>query len=391
MFALRVAPSAGPRNARNARDRRERRGDGPDARDGRRSLTQMPLPPGRGATGGCSSHTPSSRSAANPLVAHCITGALRTLPEPRVFSSIREKLLDSFSGRYKVFFVVGFDCRLGTHDYMNASANDWRARCYKDYTMSDVDRALAYIGAESFEVLPNRSPPTVDCKASQSVDRHPSYWLQVSKTKRCFEAVERYEVESGVCFDWVVRSRPDDLWKAPTPAATSLPNNVVTTGQVWPWFTPLQHWHKTNFTAMEDHFMAVPRNLADRALKLAPRTWWDCRPARRYAALCPPAMFHYLQGTNITKRPTMTSECLLGLHLREHGVRWQTNGAFQYIMRRVPGGPSSEPYSRMMASYDRGSATFKSRPTAQRAKYEQLERDVEQQRWGASLASATVT
>ena len=301
---------------------------------------------------------------------------MRTLPEPRVFGSIREKLLDSFSRRYKVFFVVGFDCRLGTHEYMNESSTSQSSQCVKDYTMSSIDRALAYIGAESFEILPNRPPPRVDCSASNGmVDRHPSFWLQTHKTRRCYEAVERYERDNDMCFDWIVRSRPDDLWKNRVPSALTLPRDMVTTGQTWAWFAPLQYWESTNYTAMEDHFMAVPRRLAERALGLAPTAWWDCRSPSSYKALCPSTMLHYLQKVNLSARPTMTSECLLGLHLREHGVRWRTDPKFVYVPRRVPGGPRSEPYSRTLA-------TYATRQPELRVAYEALERAVERQRWG---------
>ena len=119
----------------------------------------------------------------DPLVAHCITGALRSFPEPRVFGSLREKLLDAFSSRYKVFVVVSFDCRVRTVDYLNASKSSHRASCAKDYFTSDIDRALAYLGAESFEVVPNRNAPSVDCPPARGeVDRHPAYWLQQQKT-----------------------------------------------------------------------------------------------------------------------------------------------------------------------------------------------------------------
>ena len=71
----------------------------------------------------------------------------------------------------------------------------------------------------------------------------------------------------------------------------------------------------------------------------------------------------------------MTSECLLGLHLRERGVRWRTDGRFAYMMRRVPGGNLSNSYSQMLAS-------FATPPT--RA-YQELESAVQRHRWGEEL------
>lgn len=312
----------------------------------------------------------------DPLVAHCITGALRSFPEPRVFGSLREKLLDAFSSRYKVFVVVSFDCRVRTVDYLNASKSSHRASCAKDYFTSDIDRALAYLGAESFEVVPNRNAPSVDCPSARGeVDRHPAYWLQQQKTQRCVAAVEHYERESGVCFDWVVRTRPDDLWKVNAPPAVSLPRNMVSTGATWPWFAPLQHWARTNYSAIDDHFMAAPRKLADLAMKRALDTWRDCRSLADYELVCPSKMLYYFRDHGISDRAMMTSECLLGLHLRSHGVRWRVDGRFSYVMRRVPGGLSNESYTRMLAAYPM-------RHPDRFAEYKQLEEAVERHSWG---------
>lgn len=323
----------------------------------------------------CSSHT-TRRS--DPLVAHCVTGALRSLPERRVFGSLREKLLDAFSARYTVFFVVSFDCRVGTHAYVNATTRE--AACARDYSTRDIDRALAFVGAESFEVVPNRAPPAASCATDRgALERSPSYWLQQHKTRRCFEAVERHERESGTCFDWVVRSRPDDLWKARVPPAASLPRDAVTVGSTWPWFAPLQYWERTNYSAMDDHFMAAPRQLADTALKHALAGWFDCRPPREYVARCPPQMLHYLREHGLADKAVLTSECMLGLHLRTRGVRWRTDGRFQYVMRRVPGGPANESYSRTLATY----------PMHLRERmreYQRRESAVERHRWGEALS-----
>ena len=156
----------------------------------------------------CRRHRPEG---SNPLVAYCLTGALRTFPEPRIFSSIRENLIDSFSSRSVVFVVVSFDCRVSTYEVHNSTHHrpvTKPAPCHKDYATRDLDRALAYVGAESFEVVPNRLPPPVNCPAAPDLERYPGYWYQQDKTSRCLETVERHERSTGVCFDWVVRARP---------------------------------------------------------------------------------------------------------------------------------------------------------------------------------------
>ena len=76
----------------------------------------------------------------------------------------------------------------------------------------------------------------------------------------------------------------------------------------------------------------------------------------------------------------MTSECLLGLHLRELGVRWRADPRFNYMFRRVPGDPNmSNPYTRMLATHKHSEV-----PELRRY-YEQRERAVETHAWGDDL------
>lgn len=293
----------------------------------------------------------------DPLVAYCFTGALRSFAEPRVYGSIRENLIDKFSARRRLFFVVSFDCRLGTDTFeqQNASSAIALPGCQSDYTTREIDAALAYVGANSFEVVPNVPPPRVQCAAAPDVERHPSFWYQQSKTARCFAAVERHEAATGTCFDWVVRVRPDDVWKGPVPPAYSLQPNFVTTGSVWPFLTALQHWSRTNYSALDDHFLAAPRFLADAALGAAVGAWFDCRQTWQYACRCPPRMFLFESGfSKKLGRPTpiLQSECLLGMHLRERGVRWRSDGRFSYMTRRVPDRhDKANKYTKMLATF----------------------------------------
>ena len=136
---------------------------------------------------------------------------------------------------------------------------------------------------------------------------------------------------------WVVRTRPDDLWKARAPPAASLPRDVVTTGTTWPWFTPLQHWARTNFSAMDDHFMAAPRRLADRALKHALSTWFDCRPFGAYAARCPPHMLYYMRDHGLASGAVLTSEWIPSIQsvLRSHVFRGRASMATRTETRTI--------------------------------------------------------
>ena len=86
-------------------------------------------------------------------------------------------------------------------------------------------------------------------------------------------------------------------------------------------------------------------------------------------------MLYYMRKVNLSTKAMVTIECLLGLHLRQHRVRWRTDGRFIYMMRPVPGGPPT-PYSKTLTTYP-GRA-----PGTERERYERLERAVELHRWG---------
>jgi hypothetical protein len=327
------------------------------------------------------------------LVAHCITGALRSFAEPRLFGTIRDNLIESFSSRYRVFLVASLDCRVGTGSLLNRS--EAKAPCVHDYTLEQLDTALAYVGADSFELVPTQRPPSSACNASAGMERHPSFWLQQSKTQRCFEAVERYEAATATCFDWVVRSRPDDVWKDKVPPASTLPPTWLTTGNAHGFLTKLQVWADNNYTAIDDHFLAAPRAMANVAFS-ALRAWSDCRPTEQYERTCPPQMLYY--GGRLT--PMLQSECLLGSYLREHQLRWRCDGRFSYQMRRVPDhtNPKNK-YTKMLSIFSHipgrwretpfGTAKFEKDPVdaaARIARYERHEHAASTHRWGENLS-----
>ena len=269
-----------------------------------------------GTAASCNHHL---TSASNPLVAHCLTGALRTFPNPRVYSSIRENLVEAFSLRRHIFVVTSLDYPAG----------------FKEYTTGEVDRALAHVGAESVEIVPtNHSPPAIDCSGAPS--REKAFWYQQHKTRRCFEAVERFERDTGTCFDWVLRARPDEFWETRVPNASMLPTHVLSTGEEFAILRPYQNWSHTHHAAIEDHFMAVPRRLARAAMYEALEMWHDCRTLHAYERACPLLYVHdpFFHGKG-RPPPHFASECQLGLHLREHKVRWRTDARLRYRVLKL--------------------------------------------------------
>lgn len=170
-------------------------------------------------------------------VAHCIVGAARSFPQPEVFRSIAEHLVwpSAPLGCAKVFYVLDL-----------SSANDSpKGGTYK-YDLKTLRRG-------AWKALPPAGyvmdPPL------PSVGPHPSFqdpWClfqcvpQFDKGRRCLSLVRSYEMAAGSRFDWLVRSRPDLLWKVGTAAGDlrHLPRDAVY-GR-FPW----------------DTVLAIPRHLA---------------------------------------------------------------------------------------------------------------------------------
>ena len=75
------------------------------------------------------------------------------------------------------------------------------------------------------------------------------------KVRRCFELVESHEAETGLRYDWIIRSRPDLKWSSETvlPPLQRLSDRTV-------YVPELQHegWDR----ACKDTVQIVPRGLA---------------------------------------------------------------------------------------------------------------------------------
>ena len=287
----------------------------------------------------CSSHR---TARTDPLVAHCIVGQLRGFTEQRIVGSIKVNLIDALSHRHRVFVVGSLDCR---------EPNGTRTAC-ASYSFGDLERALAFVGAERLELMPSRSLPRADCPGSTPMLKEKAFYHQWEKTRRCYGHVVQYERETGVCFDWVVRSRTDHEWKSVAPPIVVLPRNAVTTSAIWSMLRSDASGILSHPRALEDHLMLVPRGAAALAMNTV-AIWNDCRSAddltretsqpfnttstrHRDDTKCPRSLPN---GTML-----LGAECMLGIYIYENlrqpdGTRmtWVSDGRFNMQPRRAPG------------------------------------------------------
>ena len=281
----------------------------------------------------------------DPLVAHCITGALRSFVEPQIFGRMKSELVDSFSTNSRVFVVASEDCTI----------NGTAASCPTD--TAALERALAFLSVERMLLLPallEPPPPTCRHEAARCSERQPGQWCkppsswgQFFKMSLCYDMVLEHERASGRRFDWVVRSRTDHLWKAPAPPAAVLPLDQAIVGNLfgdimanrWAW--------------VEDHLLVSPRSLADRAFRVVRLGDDRCLDVQEWAGDCvepkaPGGGFASNRGrchgcpsmwfNNISvPGPVIRNECLLGRWLRDREVPWVSTGLFSFAARKSSG------------------------------------------------------
>ena len=100
----------------------------------------------------------------DPLVAHCIIGQMRGFVERRIIGSIKVNLVDALSHRHRVFVVASLDCRM---------EDGSRAAC-AEYSFGDLERALAFLGAERLDLGPSKAPPAPECSSGTPVLKDPT-------------------------------------------------------------------------------------------------------------------------------------------------------------------------------------------------------------------------
>lgn len=258
-----------------------------------------------------------------PLVAHCIVGALRTFFESQVQLRLRQVLLAAASSNYRVFVVGSLDCVHGapvgrSYDIKKYVYN-FSASC-SSYPISRLQAAMSDLPIERIIFEKETAVPAPRCNDSEleavGISRYTNFYLQFWKTRTCFSEVYAYEQRHNVCFDFVIRSRPDHLWTQ-APHVTTLPYDAVSVPARWRGLV--------NRTSMlEDHAFAVPRPLA-RSFSNAVVGWDACHPLATYVNEC-----DFPRPGYVLKSKVVPSECILGLYLRSRNLSWRNNPQFKY-------------------------------------------------------------
>ncbi|KAJ3347275.1 hypothetical protein HDU83_002193 [Entophlyctis luteolus] len=207
----------------------------------------------------------SASRAPHPKVAACIAGNARTLKYPLVYKTIKSFALDSLGGDVSLFgFLKLEDPSQEGHEFWPVPETNTRA---------DIAPALQHLGFQkvvirdtSNETYPkNPNCPFDEMSWLHKPEPHNRFIGQYNSLRECFKLVEDYESENDMKFDIVLRIRPDAAWFSSLP-----PWCIYDLSKV---FAPAGRH--------PDHFLLVPRKLADSVFKITDWYYNECNELRK--------------------------------------------------------------------------------------------------------------
>lgn len=180
-----------------------------------------------------------------PRIALMACGNMRTFGDPRVYKSLRHNVVDALGGNTSVFVWM----RLGDDAYKvneEEHARPGYQRLDYVHSLEKVRTAVSYIAKHGrnveviFEYVNGTSDDIFNdnCSIFDSLKTHKQAWLrklfpsyigQMHTHYMAFQMVEAYELQQGMKFDYVIKTRTDIVFlRSVMPFCAYLPNAVYT-------------------------------------------------------------------------------------------------------------------------------------------------------------------
>jgi hypothetical protein len=145
-----------------------------------------------------------------PRIAVCLAGQVRTLVHPTVWRSLHERLLEH--GKHDLFAVLGTgSAKVSAQPPpVRAETGAWEDRAPNACAL---EVALSALRPVAVEFIMTEGGAPCHKRARRESDEVAFASLQFAKWARCAKLVESHEVEAGISYDWLFKTRPDILWR----------------------------------------------------------------------------------------------------------------------------------------------------------------------------------
>jgi hypothetical protein len=171
----------------------------------------------------------------NLKVAVCLTGALRTLPDPEMRTSFKHNVVDPLNA--DLFIVVHFDSSKERHGLSGS------------YPEEDIEGALSYLEPKRVKITKSR-------RLTSYFNPHPKNCVpQLQNHKKCAHMVKKVEKEEMFEYDWILSTRPDLHWHEPFPMLGLFPTRTL--------WALMSLSHNLGSVHKKDMAMLIPRHFLD--------------------------------------------------------------------------------------------------------------------------------
>lgn len=248
-------------------------------------------------------------------VALCIAGHLRSFGNAAVHNSIKRRVihvLEIAGWKVDVFFYVGRD-----------DVPKGRTSVAQPGGTYDVIRSFKPVRVLHFPNDPTDCPTHNCTHARQGSVPCPHALL---RAHQCVATVKEYELENGLRYQWVYKTRPDVAFGSDISVPQELMHDVVYMNQHIPGTSTHAHqWLRSKFLknatvlnhAVADHVVIASREVAE-LVHMADDAYRDCR------------LYELPSGT-------LNSEVGLTYWVAQHGIRYKTLPWFWMLVRDAEG------------------------------------------------------
>ena len=252
-------------------------------------------------------YAPNENAARNnhDYVAFCFSGHARTFLDRHVRENIKTQVIKSIAGEisYHNFFVIA-----GSPQILAEVLQD-----FHPFTLLLANDTL---------------PPQTGCPFHSWNKWTQGFYGQFYKIQQCYNLVLEYERQSQKLFDYIIRVRPDQVWKEKFKHISGYSKDAITSPtwvQICPDNFPKEILNQLRLKIVGDNFAIIPRTFADIYMNTADDIY-----------LCRDASFYVMCHMSISIAG-VPPECILQRRLYDYRVNVEFDENVGVLVREVVG------------------------------------------------------